>query len=250
VKVERQQMERLNRELSQARQIQLNWLPTQPYSFKSIEIAALNKPASHVSGDFYNWFELPDGRIAIVIGDVTGHGMAAAFLMATTQFLIRAFTQRVPDPGRVLAETNRQLSTMVFSGQFVTTLLMVLDVERRELLFSNAGHFPPLIHEDGKFRIPESDSDLVLGVDTTQEYKTYRTTLKPSANLLLYTDGVIEAEALNGDRLSTQGLVDRMNGVIANPAEMVKKVVDIVNDFSNGVDPSDDLTLVAIKINS
>src|SRR5207248_8203320 len=103
VRLERAQMEMLNRELTQAREIQLHWLPDQPCSFQSIDLAAVNMPASHVSGDFYNWFELPDGRIVVMIGDVTGHGMAAAFLMATTQLLVRASMPGLCDPGLCLS---------------------------------------------------------------------------------------------------------------------------------------------------
>jgi len=248
VRVERQQMERLNRELEQARLIQLNWLPRQPMTFGRIDIAAINKPASHVSGDFYNWFELPDGRLAITIGDVTGHSMAAAFLMATTQFLLRALTQRVPDPGRVLAETNRQLNTMVYSGQFVTTLLMILDPQKRELVFANAGHFSPLIWTDGKHVACDADSDLVLGVDPSQEYQTHRVQLGPDSRILLYTDGVIETQSIRGDRLMTGGLIQRVNGSSHEASELVNKVVDIVTDFTAGMDLTDDLTLVAVRL--
>jgi serine phosphatase RsbU (regulator of sigma subunit) len=248
LKLERQQMERLNKELEQARQIQLNWLPRQPTDFKLIDIAAINKPASHVSGDFYNWFELPDGRYAIAIGDVTGHGMAAAFLMATTQFLLRALMQRVPDPGRVLTETNRQLNTMVFSGQFVTTLLMILDPQRRELLFANAGHFQPLVWKNGRCEVCSHETDLVLGVDPNQHYITHKITLDPDSRLLLYTDGVVEAQSLTGDRLQTPGLIQRVNGSDSGPKELVDTVVNIVTDFTAGRDLEDDLTLVAVQL--
>lgn len=248
VRLERQQMERLNHEMEQARQIQLNWLPRQPANFKNIDIAAINKPASHISGDFYNWFELPDGRYAITIGDVTGHGMSAAFLMATTQFLLKALMQRVPDPGRVLTETNRQLSTMVFSGQFVTTLLMILDPQKRELIFANAGHFLPLIWSDGKCESCRGDSDLVLGVDASQVYRTHLITLPPQAKVLLYTDGVIEAQAMSGDRLTTEGLILKMNGATHHARGLVDRVVEIVADFTDGMEPEDDLTLVAVNL--
>ena len=94
---------------------------------RSVDLAAANFPANHISGDFYNWFELPDGRVAVVIGDVTGHGMSAAFLMATTQLLVRTTMQRVTDPAACLEEVNRQLCTLVFNEQFVTLQILVLD---------------------------------------------------------------------------------------------------------------------------
>ena len=132
-RLERDQIAILNKELAQARQIQLNWLPGQPYELRGVEIAAVNTPASHVSGDFYNWFDLPDGRLAVIIGDVTGHGMSAAFLMATTQLLVRTSMPRFCDPGFCLEEVNRQLCTQMFNGQFVTMLIMVIDLENRAI---------------------------------------------------------------------------------------------------------------------
>ena len=89
VKMERIRHEVLTRELERARQIQQAWLPRTAPACRWLDIAAVNYPAQHISGDFYNWFDLPDGRTAVVIGDVTGHGMSAAFLMATTQLLVR-----------------------------------------------------------------------------------------------------------------------------------------------------------------
>src|SRR6201999_795865 len=131
-------------ELAEARQIQLAWLPEPTGSdCDSLDVAAVNLPASHISGDFYNWFALPDGRTAIVIGDVTGHGMAAAFLMATTQLLVRGVMTRVGDPGACLEEVNRQLCTQVFNGQFVTMVLMVIDSEQQYIDIANAGHPAP-----------------------------------------------------------------------------------------------------------
>src|SRR5262249_30578646 len=137
VRLERTRHEILTRELEQARQIQLAWLPDLKSVPSGLEVSAANLPASHISGDFYNWFKLPvptgatGGRevekVAIVIGDVTGHGMAAAFLMATTQLLVRMTLSRYQDPGRCLFEVNRQLCTQGFQGQFVTMLVIVLD---------------------------------------------------------------------------------------------------------------------------
>src|SRR5262249_15515796 len=129
LRLARVQRETLERELEQARQIQLMWLPEQQQIHVPLDIAAANRPASHVSGDFYNWFELHDGRVCVVIGDVTGHGLPAAFLMSTTQLLVRTLMTRVADPGAALTEANRLLCTHVFSGQFVTLLVVVVDLK-------------------------------------------------------------------------------------------------------------------------
>ena len=166
VRLERVQHEVITRELSQARQIQLNWLPNRHTAGPALDIAAINQPASHISGDFYNWFDLPDGRQVITIGDVTGHGMAAAFLMATTQLLVRTTMARVGDPGACMEEVNRQLCTQVFHGQFVTMLIVVLDLEHSQLELATAGHAAPLISEGGgPFRELDTETQLVLGME-------------------------------------------------------------------------------------
>jgi sigma-B regulation protein RsbU (phosphoserine phosphatase) len=167
-------MDILNRELTQARQIQLQWLPDQPCSFQQIDLAAVNMPASHVSGDFYNWFELPDGRIVVMVGDVTGHGMAAAFLMATTQLLVRTTMPGLCNPGLCLEEVNRQLCIQVFNGQFVTMLVMVMDPENGEIALASAGHPPPFVWENDVITELAIDPQLVLGVDPETKYETQR----------------------------------------------------------------------------
>ena len=206
MRLEREQMALINKELEQARLIQMNWLPDQPCTIKGIDIAAVNTPASHVSGDFYNWFTLPDGRVAITIGDVTGHGMSAAFLMATTQLLVRTNLPRFCDPGFCLEEVNRQLCTQVFSGQFVTMQILLIDFENRQIDIASAGHPPPLMCDGDTVRPMPLDPQLVLGVDETTEYPTQRVPLNAGSGLLLYTDGVCDAIAPSGERFTEAGL--------------------------------------------
>jgi serine phosphatase RsbU (regulator of sigma subunit) len=248
VRLERAQMEMINKELSQARQIQLSWLPDQPCAMNLVDLAAVNTPASHVSGDFYNWFELPDGRVVVTIGDVTGHGMAAAFLMATTQLLVRTTMPRIGEPGQCMEEVNRQLCTMVFSGQFVTMLILVLDLERNEVEIATAGHPPPLVGEGGAFRELAVDPQLVLGVEEDLEVPTQRFPIKPGSTLLLYTDGVSEAVSSTGQRFNTEGLLNSLHGKFDSAKAVVQTVLDAVAEFRAGRDLADDLTVVAIQL--
>jgi serine phosphatase RsbU (regulator of sigma subunit) len=248
LRLERAQMELINKEMEQARQIQLNWLPEQPCEIKGIDIAAVNTPASHVSGDFYNWFELPDGRVAIIIGDVTGHGMSAAFLMATTQLLVRTNLPRLCDPGFCMEEVNRQLCTQVFNGQFVTMLIAIIDLENRHIDIASGGHPPPFVSEDGEIRALPIDPALVLGVEETTEYPTQRLPLSASASLLLYTDGVPDAISPSGDRFSAEKLKSSLDGRFTSARQMLDMVMRSINNFRTGVDLSDDLTLVAVQL--
>ena len=144
VRLERERTRALEADIANARQIQLAWLPEGGAVHDGVDVAAVNLPAAHVSGDFYNWFALPDGRAAVVIGDVTGHGMSAAFLMATVQLMVRNTLPIVGDPGRCLEEVNNQLCVQMFHGQFVTIQVLVIDPANNRLELANAGHPPPL----------------------------------------------------------------------------------------------------------
>ncbi|HTL29592.1 MAG TPA: SpoIIE family protein phosphatase [Tepidisphaeraceae bacterium] len=248
VRMERMRHELLNQELLQAREIQLNWLPEANCGNRMLDIAAINTPASHVSGDFYNWFELPDGRIVIAIGDVTGHGMAAAFLMATTQMLIRTSMPRITDPGLCLEEVNRQLCIQVFNGQFVTMEILVLDLENCTVDIATAGHPPPLVGSGEAFSPLPIDPQLVLGVEPSIRFPTHRFTLPRNANLLLYTDGVIDAQSATGERFNEEGLAASLYGKFDNAQAMIDTVIEAIDDFRKGRDLNDDLTLVAIQL--
>ncbi len=251
VKMERVRHEMLQSEMRQARQIQLAWLPQKTKAtcgHSLIDIASLNRPATHISGDFYNFFELPDGRTAVIIGDVTGHGTAAAFLMATTQLLLRNTLPQYCDPGRCLEDVNHQLTNQVFNGQFVTMQVLVIDSTTGEVAIATAGHPAPLLCEDETFEPIQLESQLVAGVDSTTKYPTERFRLPPGACLLLYTDGVVETEDPDGNRLRMEGLKRAISGRVDSAEALLQKAVSAVNTFRRGEELRDDLTMVAIRL--
>src|SRR5665213_1539874 len=236
VKMERVRHELLQNELRQARQIQLAWLPqkTKTTCSSSIAIASLNRPAGHISGDFYNFFEIPDGRTALVIGDVTGHGTAAAFLMATTQLLVRNILPNTGDPARCLEEVNRQLTNQVFNGQFVTMQVLLIDAANGHVEIATAGHPPPLIGDGEAFRPLKIEPQLVLGVDARAKYCTERFRIRPGWSILLYTDGVVEAQ--------------NPAGPIESAEALLQNALSAINTFRRGRELTDDLTLLAVQL--
>jgi len=258
LRLERLRHQLLTKEISQARQIQLAWLPSADSGcLRTCDIAAANLPASHVSGDFYDWFELDACRIAVTIGDVTGHGMAAAFLMATTQLLVRTTMQRVQDPGRCLAEVNRQLCNCSFGGQFVTMLVAIIDTDRGEIELATAGHYPPMLIESeadgGGARPLPVEPALVLGVEPDVEFPTTRSALPAGAGLLFYTDGVIEARAPGGEHFMINRLRQALEGQHRRDGQgaargMVDAVITAVESFRGRRELIDDLTLVAVQL--
>jgi sigma-B regulation protein RsbU (phosphoserine phosphatase) len=247
LRLERIRNELLARELTQARKIQLAWLPNADSTVSGVDVAAINEPASHVSGDFYDWFELPDGRTVVTIGDVTGHGMSAAFLMATTQLLIRNTMARLGDPGACLEEVNRQLCSQIFNGQFVTALIVVLDSENGNMSVGTAGHFPPLLSDGERLQTVEMEAQLVLGVEKNERYQTERFDLPERFVLLLYTDGVIDAQGPGGERFRRQGVERALGEEFESAQEVVDAVVHAIRKFRGGHGLGDDLTLVAIQ---
>jgi serine phosphatase RsbU (regulator of sigma subunit) len=238
----------LRRDIDQAREIQKAWLPSQKLTTPRVDISAVNRPANHISGDFYNWFELPDGRLVVTIGDVTGHGMSAAFLMATTQLLVRGTMMRVGDPGICMTEVNRQLCTQIFIGQFVTMLIVALDLERGQMQVATAGHYPPLLGDGSAFQSMRVTPQLVLGVEADVEYPTQEFPIPPHASLLLYTDGVLDVESPRGARFGRDGLAAAISGAFQSAQTLVSALLAGVDGFRGTKDLPDDLTFVAIQL--
>ncbi|HEX8325530.1 MAG TPA: PP2C family protein-serine/threonine phosphatase [Tepidisphaeraceae bacterium] len=253
-RIERLRTEMLNRDLQKARRIQLNWLPAPQFDGEYVRIAAENKPALHISGDFYNWFELPRGeddpthKTVIVIGDVSGHGLPAAFLMATTQLLVRNLMPRVRDPGACLGEINRQLCTLVYNGQFVTMMILVIDHDNAGLEIASAGHHAPLLKRDGVAESLPIDPQLVVGVDETVEYQTQRFRTRPGDAFLLFTDGAIEMTDPNGEQFRLDRLAQAFAAANGTPCETVAAINRTLDAFRGEADPEDDLTLMAAQI--
>jgi serine phosphatase RsbU (regulator of sigma subunit) len=247
IRMERVRNDLLTRELSRAREIQLAWLPRQGVAIPCLDVAAVNQPASHISGDFYNWFELPDGRTVVTIGDVTGHGLSAAFLMATTQLLVHTTMLRLEDPGKTLYEVNKQLCVQVFNGQFVTMLICVIDMEAGLLEVATAGHYPPILGKDGEFHSLPVEPQLVLGVEKDVRYPTERFDLPASASLILYTDGVIDAQSPQGKRFDIEQIIESIKGRTDSAQVLLDAIVGRVNHFRQQRKLPDDLTLVCIQ---
>lgn len=246
-RLERLRHHALQQELEQARQIQLSWLPKPKFDAHGLHIAAVNEPASHVSGDFYNYFKLTDGRVALVIGDVTGHGMAAAFLMATTQLIVRLILNRTKDLTLTMNEANRALCDQVYNGQFVTLQVMVLDREAGTLDIVNAGHPPPVLIVDGRAELLITQQQIVLGVDEDAGYTVESFTMPPDGALLLYTDGVVECRDPAGNRFSIPLLVEHLDQAPSEPDALIARVTKIVNDFRQNEPLADDTSAVAVQ---
>lgn len=253
-RIEQLRTDILNRDLTKARRIQLNWLPKPLSHTQRIDIAAENVPALHISGDFYNWFELPPPesetlpRTAVILGDVSGHGLPAAFLMSTTQMLVKSTLSRVHDPGQCLSEINEQLCSFVYGGQFVTLTILVIDHEKNTLAIASAGQTQPLIRCEARFEMLDIDTDLVLGVNRDIAYRTYTFDLDPHATLVLYTDGITETVNEKDEPFGLTRLIQCLNKTDGEIEDRIRQLYKTLTTFRGEADPADDQTLVGLQL--
>ncbi len=239
---------RLDKELQVAGRIQEQLLPERPPEIPGFDIAAASRPCSQVGGDFYDFVPLGKNRTAIVIADVAGKGMPAALLMATARAGMRAHLEATSEPRQLARRLNRNLCHDARSGQFVSLFCSVLNAKDRTLLYSNAGHNPPLLVRGGAAH-PMSKGGLVLGADERESYEQEEVPLKSGDLVIFYTDGITEALNSADDLFGTKRLVGILRRAgRAGAREIIGRVMDAVRQFSGGAGQSDDISLVVIRV--
>jgi sigma-B regulation protein RsbU (phosphoserine phosphatase) len=236
------EQERMRRELDLAREIQRGLLPA-PHA-GDFPVCGLNLPALEVSGDFFDYFSLPDGRIAWGLGDVSGKGMNAAMLMAKTISLFRCLGKQERDPAKLLAVLNDEVAETARFGMFVTMVAGLYDPASGEVIFANAGHQPPLLRAaDGGYGEFE-EAGPPLGIITGMTYDCVRLHLA-GGRLFVFTDGVTEGRAENGDMLGLDGLRALLDAHVGGAA--VAQLAAVAEALQQpGQRLHDDLTLLAI----
>jgi sigma-B regulation protein RsbU (phosphoserine phosphatase) len=242
--------EKLEAELNVARRIQRNILPYLPPHLAGYDIGMLIEPASSVAGDFFDFIQLQDDQVALIIGDVSDHGVPAAIFMALTFSLLRGELARSSSPGEALRNVNCHLLDMNEADMFVTLLCGILDLNTREFHYVRAGHLPPLVLDAaGKaIDLPRgTGSTLGLFDDVTLDEQGL---ILPQGGLLaLLTDGVTEAADPHGELF---GLA-RMSAVLrANAGQSAQQacqaVLDAVSRHTGTSTPQDDITLVVLRV--
>jgi len=239
--------EALEREVAIAREVQRELLPRAIPSVRGLELAGVCLPAIGVGGDYYDFLPLPDERIGIVIADVSGKGIPAALLMAGLQASVRSLAL----PGISPCEINRRLNDMLHqstsASRYATLFFAIYDPLDRSLLYSNAGHFPPL-HCGPREAARLSQGGLPIGLMPGSLYGEGRRELGVGDLLALFTDGVVETPSPAGEEFGTARLVEVLNRHRELPLDaIVSEVVDAVGRWSGGGAPHDDLTLVLAR---
>ncbi|GMQ89223.1 MAG: hypothetical protein BMS9Abin09_0688 [Gammaproteobacteria bacterium] len=232
----------LNRELELAREVQKSLLPHCAAGIPGV--VGLNLSAKAVSGDFYDYYQLADGRVAFCLADVSGKGMNAALLMAKSASLFRCLGKGIHDPGKLLGMLNREIFETSIHGMFVTMVAGVFDPESGEVILSSAGHLPAL-HMGPAALIGEYPAEAPpLGIVPDSQFEN-DTFVLGGGCLYLYTDGLLEAR-VGDQRLEKEGLLRLFREHAHLPlAARPGAIVDAVLDSEGVVD--DDLTLVIIE---
>ena len=249
---EQQQMARLQHEINLARTIQTGLFPADLPKRPDLRIAALNEPGQRVSGDYYDVIETDDGRVWCLVADVTGEGPGAALLMANLQATVRVTINDTDDPAELLSRWNRLIYRNTDASKFITCVLALIDPRSHRVDLSLAGHSPPLVVRAGQ-AAPEplqAEPTYPLGVVDEAVFSKSTVDLGPDPFLLFcYTDGVIEAMNPEGEMFAAERLIEVLsNRPDLNPQGLVKQVRKSVTNFVAGARQSDDITILAARV--
>jgi sigma-B regulation protein RsbU (phosphoserine phosphatase) len=239
---------RLEGQLEVARQVQLELLPAKDPQLDGYDISAYNFPTEEVSGDYYDWVQIYEDQIGLVIADVSGKGVPAALLMAFLRASLRAATHIGYSPHISMAKVNYLLWESIERNQFVTAFYGILDATNKTLAYTNAGHNPPLLlDKDGNVRFIERGS-LPLGMFKDTRYHEYYLTTEPGEMLVLYTDGLTEAQNPQGEEFGRERLAEAVKANRQlNARELISAVQKEVIEWTNGKGATDDVTFFVIK---
>jgi sigma-B regulation protein RsbU (phosphoserine phosphatase) len=244
----------LKEAINVAREVQQNLLPGEGYLSDGVEISGISLYCDETGGDYFDILRFPEseGRVAVVVGDVVGHGVGAALLMTTVRALIRCRTVQPGNLGRVMDDVNRLLyQDTAKSGSFATLFYLEFDPLQRKIRWIRAGHDPAIIYmpENGEFSELKGKG-IALGVDPDWNFVCNEIPLgKETQLVLLGSDGVWEAENGSGEQFGKE----KVKQILADhcdlrPAAVVQTVIDEITLFRGGTSLPDDITLAIIKV--
>jgi serine phosphatase RsbU (regulator of sigma subunit) len=214
------------------------------------QISPLYQPAREVGGDFYDFFDLQDGRVGVVVGDATGKGIPAALVAEATSNMLRAVAQAFfASPGEVLTRVNETLVARIPPNMFVTCFYAILEEESGSLSYANAGHTLPCCKRHNEDQADELRArGMPLGLMLGMPYEEKETTLAPGDVVLLCTDGLVEAHDHQGEKFGTPRLRDvlseRSEGGNVLSADLMEELESFTGE---GWEQEDDITLLTLK---
>jgi sigma-B regulation protein RsbU (phosphoserine phosphatase) len=238
-------------ELDDARKIQLSMLPNATPNLAWLDLASASLPATEVGGDYFDYVSLDQERLAIVVGDVAGHGMASGLVLAAIRGGLHLLSEELATPQTALLRLDRMVQEIAPGRMYVTLQISVLDHSTDEITVVSAGH-PPALHyqasEDAVYELGTPATP--LGTRLESRLREDRGTFGPGDVLLFYSDGLLEAMNARGDHFGSQRIIDalRLSATGHSAAEIRSAVINAVNRFKGDIELEDDLTLVVAKI--
>lgn len=241
---------RFERELELAGNLQSSFFPENPPDIPGWELAVTLRPANETSGDFYDVYTLPNGMLGILVADVVDKGAAAALYMALSWTLIRTYAAEYPnEPDRVLSAVNQRIISDTDSSRFVTVFYGVLDPTSGGFHYCNAGHNPPYLirNGDGKGMERLTKTGILLGMFDDEVWEKVAVQFEPGDVLVLFTDGVTEAQNANGEFFGRERLAQAVEKSTGNGAKDIQKnVLEKVSEFVGDAPQLDDIALVVV----
>jgi sigma-B regulation protein RsbU (phosphoserine phosphatase) len=249
----REALDTLDRELRIVSDIQRSLLPRELPQIPGVELAADYQTSKWAGGDYYDFFDMRDGRWGILIADVSGHGTPAAVLMAIMHAIAHQFPGPPAPPGEMLGHINRELCARYTNDpvMFVTAFYGVYDPKDRTLTYANAGHPSPLLRNSTSGvsgAISDASSSIPLGITPDVTFLDAVHTLRPADVLALYTDGISEAREPLGPLYGEERTLLALANATGDAASMLKYVLNDVNTFTMHADPNDDRTMIILKV--
>jgi phosphoserine phosphatase RsbU/P len=238
----------IEREIRRAAEIQRHLLPAMAPSIPGYEILGESLPCHAVGGDTYEYLDLPGGRRGLAIGDVSGKGLSASLLMCWFQASLVALSELDLPLLEVIRQLNRVLSRRFPDNRFVTLFYGILDAAGESLRYVNAGHCPPLLCSPGKEPRTLLQTGPPLGLFEASDYEDAAVQLRPGDTLLCYTDGITSARSPAGEWFGEDRLLEHLRNTAARPAaEVLRRILEDLEEFGKGKPRADDMTLVILR---
>ncbi len=236
-------------ELSLAHSIQASFLPESTPQMPGWQMTAALEPARQIAGDFYDFIHLPDGKLAVLIADVADKGLGAALYMALSSTLIRIFTHEYSDnPALVMKNVNKQILHNARANLFVTVFFGVLDPTTGQFRYANAGHNPPYLFGTENGIKTLDNTGMPLGIDQENEWTQNEIIISPGEVLLMYTDGVTDAQNAAGEFIDRKVILSSLQQNLGKTVQQVQSsVLDKIHRFVGDAPRFDDLTLVILS---
>jgi sigma-B regulation protein RsbU (phosphoserine phosphatase) len=235
---------RIEAELDIATKIQSAFLPTEAIESDEFIVDGYSKPAKEVGGDFFDYYMLDDENLAIIIGDASGKGVPAALLAMITQVMTKQILKHNRNPSEVLYTLNNQICKNNAESMFLTLWLGIFNKTTEKLSYSNAGHNPPLVKENDRFKYLNMDAGIVLGIMEDFDYVSEEITL--TDELVIYTDGITDANNDNDEMYGEDRLLKFFNE-FESADDPIKPLLSDINRFTEDNEQFDDMTLLYLR---